>query len=172
MIEPPLNKREIRALTAFFGSRRIQTRGGPLDSRTLGAGHEDVISYTDPPEGQPNLHCDLKISEDGKNLEWNGNGDSGPDLDKWIVYIVDHLLKPDAEFDIRERNFDLDEMSDEDLLRYFSFDHFVNGILSSEAMVGDTWKIFVIDNEVSVVREPVFKPLDATTEVDEDDEDE
>lgn len=172
IIEPPLNRREVRALTAFFDSRRIQTQGGPLDSRRLPQGHPEVLSYNEPPEGQPGLRCDLEVSEDGKILRWDRQEDTGPDLDKWITYVIDHLLKPDAEFDIRERNFDLSGLSDEDLLRYFDFDHYVNGILDAEAMVGDTWKIYVIDNEVSVVREPVFKPMDATAEMDTEDEDE
>lgn len=150
-IECPLNRREIRALTAFFDTRRIQTRGGPLDSRRLSSADPDVIDYNRPPEGQPGLFCDLEVSEDGTVLRWGGDSSSGkPDLDKWIIYVIDHLLKPGAEFDIRERNFDLTGMSDEDLLHYFTFDHYVSGhLVGTASETGEVWKIVVKDNEVS-----------------------
>lgn len=170
LIEPPLNRWEVKALTAFFRGRRIRTLGGPLDSRCLPSGHPEVVDYNKPPEGQPSLHCDLEVSKDGAFMRWGGDSDSGSDLDKWITYVIDHLLKEDAEFNIRERNFDLTGLSDEDPLRYFSFDHYVNGILEAEAPEGDTWKIYVIDNEVSVVRPPVFTPMDTTTGTDPDDD--
>jgi hypothetical protein len=170
IIEPPLNPREVRALAAFFDSRRIQTEGGPLDCRTLPGFHPDIIDMNRPPKGQPGLWCDLRVSEDGKTLEWDGTRHTTPpDLDKWIAYVIDHLLKPDAEFDIRERNFDLSQMSDEDLLHYFTFDHYVNGILEAEGD-GDTWKVYVIDNEVSVVRP--FSPLPIAVPAEDDDDDE
>lgn len=167
IIEPPLNRREVRALTAFFDSRRIQTQGGPLDSRRLPQGHPEVLSYNEPPEGQPGLRCDLEVSEDGKILRWDRQEDTGPDLDKWITYVIDHLLKPDAEFDIRERNFDLTGMSDEDLLRYFTFDHEVNGHMTATATeTGEVWKILVKENKVFV--EDVR--LIIAAEADEDDD--
>jgi hypothetical protein len=172
LIEPPLHAGEVRALTAFFTSRRIQTTGGPLDCRTLDMGHPDVLEYNLPPEGQPSLHCNLEISEDGTVLAWSGNPDTGPALHRWIAYVIDHLLKPDAEFDFRERNVSI-EMTDDNLLWDFSFDHYVNGEITGRGMVGDTWKIVVEDNEVSEVKAVFTIPLAATAEIgDEEDEDE
>lgn len=166
-IEPPLNRREVRALTAFFHSRRIQTLGGPLDTRPLGANHQDVIDYNLPPEGQPGLHCDLEISEKGDVLCWGSAMESQANLDKWITYVIDHLLKEGGEFDIRERNFDLTGMSDEDLLRYFTFDHEVNGHMTATATeTGEVWKILVKENKVFV--EDVR--LIIAAEADEDDD--
>lgn len=172
-VEPPLNKYEVKALTAFFGSRRILTHGGPLDCRDLPGFHSQVIDIAKPAEGQPGLWCDLKISEDGKTLSWNDQSETTErNLDEWVIYVIDHLFKEDAEFNIRERNFDLSDLDDDNLLRSFTFDHYVDGEMTGEVMVGDTWKILVKDNVVTLVK-PVFTiPLAATAEVDADDEDE
>jgi len=150
-IEPPLNNQEVKALTDFFHSRRIRTTGGPLDCRTLDGGHQDVLDYNKPPEGQPGLYCDLEVTEAGDVLRWDRSSETGPDLDKWIVYVIDHLLKEGAEFDIRERDFDLSQMSDENLLRSFTFDHGVNGhLVATTTQTGEVWKIVVRDNKVFV----------------------
>lgn len=171
-IEPPLNPHEVRALTAFFNSRRIRTTGGPLDSRLLAETHPDVLAYNEPPEGQPGLHCDLEVSEDGKTLVWGEDDNSGPDLHRWITYVIDHLLKDGAEFSFMDRADVMDLVAESDLLWQFTFNHMVDGVIEAEAMVGDTWTIYVMDNEVSVVRPPVFVPMIATAEVaDEDDGD-
>lgn len=160
-IEPPLNKDEVKALTAFFSSRRILTKGGPLDCRDLPGFHSEVIDIAKPAEGQPGVWCDLKISEDGKTLSWNDESKSTErNLDEWITYVIDHLLKFDAEFNIRERNFDIDEMDDDNLLRSFTFDHYVNGTLAGAVPEADgVWKIIVTDNVVTT--EPVVLELAA-----------
>jgi hypothetical protein len=173
-IEPPLKAPEIEALHAFFGSRRIRTALGPLDCRDLDMGHPDVIDYNEPPEGQPGLHCDLEILEDGAALGWNGHESTGPDLHKWITYVIDHLLKPGAEFDIRERDFNLAHLDDGNLLWSFTFDHEVSGTLAAMADgTGEVWKILVKDNEVSTedVRLDLAAPQDEEVEEDEDDGD-
>ncbi len=170
-IEPPLNEHERKALAAFFNSRRIRTTGGPLDCRRLPSGHPDVLSYDEPPEGQPGLHCDLEVSEDGKVLRWGGDDNSSSDLHLWITYVIDHLLKDGAEFSFLDRDLDLSLVSEDNLLLSFTFNHYVNGVIDAEAMVGDEWKIYVIDNEVSVATPPVFVPMLATAEpADEDDD--
>jgi hypothetical protein len=168
-IEPPLKADEVKALTAFFKSRRILTHGGPLDCRDLPGFHSQVIDMTRPAEGQPGVWCDLKVSEDGTTLSWDDESETTErNLDAWLTYVIDHLLKPGAEFDIRERDFDLSQMSDGNLLRSFTFDHFVNGEMTGTISEADgVWKIIVKDNEVSTA--PVVLTLAAKdTSADED----
>lgn len=164
-IEPPLNKDEVKALTAFFGSRRILTQGGPLDCRRLPNFHPEVINMAAQPEGQPGEWCDLTVSEDGKALSWNGSDHTDRNLHEWITWVINYLLKPGAQYDIRERGFDLSAMSDDNLLRSFTFDHYVDGELTGTAAEADgVWRITVKDNVVStspVVLELATKDLDA-----------
>lgn len=165
-IEPPLNKDEVKALTAFFRSRRILTRGGPLDCRTLPGFHHEVIDMASQPEGQPGEWCDLTVSDDGKALAWNGSPHTDRDLHRWIDYLINYLLKPGAEYDIRERNFDLSAMGEDNLLRSFTFDHYVDGELTGTAAEADgVWRIKVKDNVVHT--EPVV--LDLAKSADDED---
>jgi hypothetical protein len=166
-IEPPLNKDEVKALSAFFLSRRILTHGGPLDCRQLPGYHPvEVIDIAAQPEGQPGEWCDLEVSDDGTALSWNGSDHTGRDLHEWIIYLINYLLKPGAEYDIRERGFDLSQMSDDNLLRSFTFNHQVDGEITGTAVEADgVWRITVKENVVSTA--PVVLEL-ASTDADED----
>jgi hypothetical protein len=165
-IEPPLNKDEVKALSAFFLSRRILTQGGPLDCRQLPGYHAEVIDIAAQPEGQPGEWCDLEVSDDGTALSWNGSDHTGRDLHEWIIYLINYLLKPGAEYDIRERGFDLSQMSDDNLLRSFTFDHQVDGEITGTAVEADgVWRITVKENVVSTA--PVVLEL-ASKDADED----
>lgn len=166
-IEPPLNKDEVKALSAFFGSRRILTRGGPLDCRMLPPSHPDVIDIAEQPEGQPGEWCDLAVYDDGTTLSWNGSDHTDRNLHEWIIWLINYLLKPGAEYDIRERSFDLSQVGDDNLLRSFTFDHYVDGEITGTAAEADgVWRITVKENVVSTA--PVV--LELTSE-DADDED-
>lgn len=167
-IEPPLNKDEVKALSAFFLSRRILTQGGPLDCRQLPGYHADVIDIAAQPEGQPGEWCDLAVYDDGATLGWSGSDHTGRDLHEWIIYLINYLIKPGAEYDIRERDFDLSQMSDDNLLRGFTFDHQVDGEITGTAVEADgVWRITVKENVVS--REDVHLDL-ASTAVEDDPE--
>jgi hypothetical protein len=166
-IEPPLKAMEVLALTAFFRSRRIRTTGGPLDCRALNMGHPEVVSYNDPPEGQPSLHCDLEVSIPGDVMRWDRSEDTGPDLDKWITYVIDHLLKEGAEF-----SKDFSEVPVTNKLRDFTFDHSVNGhMVATATETGEVWKIMVKDNKVFVEDVRLITAVGAEDNED-DDEDE
>lgn len=165
-IEPPLNKDEVKALSAFFDSRRILTRGGPLDCRTLSPYHPDVIDAAQQPEGQPGEWCDLAVYDDGATLSWNGSNRTGRDLHEWIIWLINYLLKPGAEYDIRERDFDLSQVDDDNLLRSFTFDHYVDGEMTGTVAEAEgVWRITVKENVVSTA--PVVLDLAAKDE-DED----
>lgn len=167
-IEPPLNKDEVKALTAFFHSDRILTRGGPLDCRIRPGYHSDVIDVRQPAEGQPGLRCDLEVSEDGTTLSWDRSEETTErNLDQWIIWLINYLLKPGAEYDIRERGFDLSQMSDDNLLRSFTFDHYVDGEMTGTAVEADgVWRITVKENVVSTA--PVVLELASEDTEDED----
>lgn len=144
-IEPPLNEAERRALNAFFNSRRMLTKGGPLDSRNLSSSHPDVIDYNSVAEGQPGLHCDMTLSEDG--TLWSAYPcEKNGDLTPWITYVIDHLLKEDAVFSSSE------DVQENDPLHKFTFDHLVSGEMKAVGEDGDVWLIRVMDNKVESVK--------------------
>lgn len=145
-VEPPLNPAEIKALNAFGESRRIRTTAGPLDSRDLESTHPDVIDYNEPPEGQPGMWCDVRVSEDGTKLTVDESGEPG-DITPWVEYLIDHLLKPDAVFSSVPG-----EVGQKDLLRQFTFNHVVSGEMKCVGEDGDVWAIRVRDNAVSQVK--------------------
>lgn len=164
-IEPPLNKDEVKALSAFFSSNRILTQGGPLDCRTLPGFHPDVIDMHKAAEGQPGVRCDLAVHDGGATLGWDSSETTDRNLHEWIIWLINHLLKPGAEYDIRERDFDLSQMSDDNLLRSFTFDHEVNGEMTGTAAeAGGVWRITVQGNVVSTA--PVVLTL-ASKDLDE-----
>jgi len=148
-VVPALNPAEQKALTAFHESRRIRTTGGPLDSRDLSSGHQDVIDYNTPPEGQPGLLCDVAVLNDGTHLGVDESRENS-DITPWVEYLIEHLLKEGAVFSQIP-----DEVGEKDPLRSFTFDHVVNGEMKAVGEDGDVWLIRVKDNEVKTVK-PTF----------------
>lgn len=144
-IEPPLNEAECRALTAFFNSRRMLTKGGPLDSRNLESRHPDVIAYNETALGQPGLWCNMRISEDGSLWDADPMREKTGDLTPWITYVIGHLLKEGAVFSNWE------DVSESDPIRKFTFDHVVNGEMRAVGADGDVWVITVTNNELRSV---------------------
>lgn len=73
---------------------------GPEGAYFVGAGEfhgqentDDVISFNDPPSGQPGLWCQWVPNEDGTAIEWD-QGEKFYDYQEWLVYLIDHFLKP------------------------------------------------------------------------------
>lgn len=67
--------------------------GHAHDNRCGQSETPDVISSGHPPEGQPGLWCEWVPSDDGKEIEWSG-GEKFYDYIEWIIYLVEHFLKP------------------------------------------------------------------------------
>lgn len=166
-IEPPLNKDEVKALSAFFTSHRILTQGGPLDCRTLPGFHPEVIDIAKQPEGQPGEWCDLEVSDDGTTLTWNGSDHTDRNLHEWIIWLINYLLKDGAQYSFRDRGLDMDQVPDDNLLWSFTFNHVVNGEMTGTAAEADgVWRITVKENVVSTA--PVVLEL-ASKEGDDED---
>ncbi len=144
-IDPPLNEQEIKYLTKFAGTRRMNRKNGPYyvdgDKSIARQPHEDdVIDYNAPPAGQPGLWCQWIPTEDGKALEWD-SGEKFYYAVSWMQYLIDHFLgtEPIAKHD----SF------------HFGFlqGHTANGTIYAQGEeAGDIWKIVVKDNTVTPVR--------------------
>ena len=60
----------------------------------FGQDHENtVISYNDPPEGQPGLWCQWTADDGGDFLEWDG-GDKFYDYVEWLEYLIKNFIGP------------------------------------------------------------------------------
>lgn len=166
-IDPPLNADEVKALSAFFRSRRILTTGGPLDCRNLPNFHSEVIDMTRQPEGQPGEWCDLEVSADGTKLLWKEDSGTDRDLHEWIIYVINYLLKDGAQYSFRDRDLDMSLVPDGNLLWSFTFNHAVNGEMTGTAAEKDgVWRITVKDNVVTTA--PVVLELAAKAVEEED----
>lgn len=64
-----------------------------LDEYSMGDDDGSVLDRNGPPEGQPGLWCQWVPNEDGTAIEWDG-GEKFYNYVEWIVYIVEHFLKP------------------------------------------------------------------------------
>ena len=169
-IEPPLNANEVSFLRDFNESRRMIRRNGPLfvkGSGYYGQGSDaDVIDYNSAsgedlsqwgwknqpedwreyyePDGQPGLWCQWTPSDDGTVLEWDG-GEKFYNAPEWMTYLINKLLSPAAG------DYLVQHVNEDERLRYFTFDHVLNGVIDAEGEeAGDVWKLVVTDNVVSV----------------------
>lgn len=52
-----------------------------------------ILKYNAPPSGQPGLWCQWVPSSDDTGIEWDG-GEKFCDYEEWLVYLVQHFLKP------------------------------------------------------------------------------
>jgi hypothetical protein len=146
-VKPPLNDAEAEYLARFSGTRRMKRHNGPYfaDLGSDGCGQDnarDIIDYNDPPDEQPGLWCQWVPTEDHDGIKWDGN-EKFYDATEWMVYLIDHFLKPGAEAAV----------SGDPQFADFTFDHVVNGEIYAEGEEsGDLWKIVVADNVVKEKR--------------------
>jgi hypothetical protein len=96
-IEPPLLMEDQAFLTEFAQVRHVKRNVGPeygiegefyVKDETTG-----VLDYNKPPKTQPGLYCQWVPTENGSELEWDG-GEKFYEYEKWLVYIIDKILKP------------------------------------------------------------------------------
>ena len=52
-----------------------------------------IVSYNDPPKGQPGLWCQWVPTEDNTGIEWNGS-EKFYSYVEWLRYLVDNFIKP------------------------------------------------------------------------------
>lgn len=143
-ITPPLNEQELAYLQRFAETRRMDRDSGPYFIDGTGefgqGGDDDIRDYNKPPEGQPGLWCQWVPTEDGKAIMWD-EGEKAYYMDQWIVYIIDHFLRPGAQA----------QASGDPQFEHFTFDHMVNGtVYASGEDTGDLWAIHIKDNDVCI----------------------
>ena len=97
-VTPPLNSEEIKYLTMFCDTRRMNRKKGPYyvgGTGMMGQDHEaDVIDYNNPPDGQPGLWCQWITNEEGTEIFWDGNEKFYYGAE-WMQYLIDHFFGPD-----------------------------------------------------------------------------
>jgi hypothetical protein len=136
-VSPPLNRAEIAYLTKFADTRRMDRRAGPY---FVGENEDDVINSNMPPKGQPGLWCQWIPNDTGDKIRWD-TGEKFYHADRWIIYILDHFLRPEAEA----------SKTDDPQFADFTFDHVVNGTVEAQGeRAHDRWRIVVSDNVVDV----------------------
>lgn len=153
-IDPPLNAKEVKYLTKFNETRRMDRENGPYfvgGTGPYGQGDDpDVRDHNSPPEGQPGLWCqwtpgdvvedDMGEPVSASSLEWDG-GEKFYYATEWMRYLIDHFLSHEPLAKLNNKHFD------------FLQGHTVNGTIYAEGEdPGDNWKIVVKDNIVTEVQ--------------------
>lgn len=141
-ITPPLNETERAYLRKFAETRRMNRSNGPYfvdGNGDFGQGNgPDVIYNYNDPDTQPGLWCQWTPTEDGAAIEWDGR-EKFYESEAWMIYIIDHFLKPGAEA----------SKTDDPQFASFTFDHVVNGTIEAQGEDNDDkWRLVVEDNVV------------------------
>ena len=143
-VNPPFNDAEQQYLAAFAASRRFDRAGGPYAVPFNPAAEDD---HADVPidrinrvaEGQPSLWCQWLPSWSGHVLAHDG-GEKFYGASRWMQYLIDHFLAPDA---VASRS-GLTWFAD------FTFDHTLDGMVAAYPRdTGELYLIAVDDNVVS-----------------------
>lgn len=165
MVNPPLNEHEVSYLQDFNRSRRMDRRRGPWYAAPgENFGQEDpgdVLNYNQPHESQPGLWCQWTVSDDGREIYWDG-GEKFYNAELWMGYIIDAFLKPGAMIEKYVKNeaplplgWELDER-----FQHFTFDHTMNGAFDAQGEdYDDRWAILVVSNNVLVSTEGSATPI-------------
>jgi hypothetical protein len=151
-IEPVLNAAEIAYLAAFSRSRRFDRAGGPyfvpanpFEERSGDV--DDIDRYNTPAPGQPQLWCQWTPCLQGCCLAFDGVEKFYQPV-RWMEYLIDHFLKPDAHAEGRGLPCFAD----------FTFDHVLEGLV-----VGcrrDNKELFAIRVEGNAVSKEILRPSD------------
>lgn len=128
-IEPPLNQKEIDYLNTFFQARHDK------HNDTMSPQPKNFTSYGKSEE-KFGPWCDLVISDDGKELLWNG-AEKSYNMSEWVTYIIEHFIGDNPLSAQNDQAFD-----------YFVA-HTLNGELEAQGEEEDDhWYLVVKNNEV------------------------
>lgn len=105
-VTPPLQEDHRAFLDKFNKTRRMKRKVHPrygVDGEFfvngggfMGQGQDGtIVDYNTPPATQPGLWCNWTPNEDGTAIVWD-QGEKFYDFEKWIVYLVESLLKPNG----------------------------------------------------------------------------
>lgn len=150
-IDPPLNEHELAYLARFNHTRRMDRERGPyfVEGSDGAYGHgqgddADITRYNDPDPTQPSLWCGWVPTTDGAEIVWDGVEKFYGSAD-WMVYLIDHFLKPDAHAKTYTGPHRPDAFD------HFTFNHTINGRIRAEGEdANDRWTLIVTDNHVAV----------------------
>ncbi len=118
-LDKPLTEAHREYLNAFNRSRRMARKAevadtfpdprriaaglpiGPQGGYYVGRADEDhgqrtdesIISYNNPPEGQPALWCQWTPTDDGTAIVWD-DGEKFYQYTEWLAYLIENFLKP------------------------------------------------------------------------------
>lgn len=145
-IDPPLNAAEIAYLEAFSCTRHMLRSQGEYYVDSL-YGHDytgvnqHLGHHNIPFPSQPSLWCNFSATKDGKSIVWD-ESEKTQEAKKWIEYLINHFLKPNAHASkVNDPQF-----------KDFTFDHICNGkLLAQGEDITDRWKLVVVDNTVTTV---------------------
>lgn len=146
-VEPALNPEEVSYLKDFAGSRRMTRTRGPLYAHPgadFGQSETADVIVDAPDAGQPGLWCQWVPTDDGTEIEWDGN-EKFYESPEWMKWLIQNLLAPSA------REFVTFHLSEDPRLAAFTFDHVVNGVIEAQGeSPDDRWNLLVVDNVVAV----------------------
>jgi hypothetical protein len=150
-VEPPLNRYEITYLRRFADSRHLRGTTGPYyleGDDSLPEVAPVALDSNKPPESKPDRYCQWIPTEDGAAIQWDDEREKFCDAQRWMAYLIDHFLKPDAAVQRQLREpvpgWEYPEEFD-----HFTFDHVVNGEIDAEGdEPEDLWRLSVRDNVV------------------------
>jgi hypothetical protein len=117
-IGPPLSAAQVQYVNQFCGTRRMKRDPaiaarlpdpiGKAINMPIGddgayfvggtgiAGQDrdpSIVSYNEPPKGQPSLWCSWEVSDDGRHLRWNGAEKFHRYVD-WLRYLIENFFAP------------------------------------------------------------------------------
>lgn len=149
-VTPPLNPSEIAYLRKFNQTRRMQRTSGPYFAEATGSygqGRDaDITEYNRPDPEQPGLWCQWEPTDDGAGIKWDGC-EKFTSADDWMVYLIEHFLRPDAIAEQRLAAGSIPVVPVE--FEHFTFNHVINGRIEAQGEEEcDTWALVVEDNEV------------------------
>ncbi|GAA0970011.1 hypothetical protein ENKNEFLB_03883 [Nocardioides aquaticus] len=119
-ISPPLNAAERAYLEAFRWTRHCDHGGSPYDVRGNPMAPDDlsIERRSELGPGKPQLYCQWAACGEGCCLSFDGN-EKFYEPTRWLIYLVDHLLGPDA----------IAAGVSHPQLAGFTFDHHLDGII-------------------------------------------
>lgn len=167
LVDPPFSADEIKYLTDFAGTRRMDRANGPfyLGKGIAGQDREtDIRNYNNPPEGQPGLWCQWVPAEDGTTIGWDG-GEKFYGAGEWLSYLRSYFIVHRAAAVLEPANFG------------FLQPHAMSGIIHAvgEDANGDVWRLKADGEGIFISRgqwtdhalREVFKQTDDTEQDDD-----